>query len=252
MTVASPPGAPEQKKKGLSTLAWILIGCGGLILVAGVVVTVVIGYGVSKAKDFVQEAEKNPVTMIGKTYAAVNPDVEFVSADENSREIVFRDVKTGETVTISADEIQDGKLKVKTKDGEMTFDAQGGEQGAMTVTDASGRTVLKAGPGSISDLPDWVPVYPGAEVTSTYSAEAAGTGQGSGGAFSLSTDDSVDTVFDHYRKALADGGFEIQLMTPSGTTKMIIASHSDPTRNVTVSITEADGKTQAAVQYASE
>lgn len=247
MTVASPPGAPEQKKKGLSTLAWILIGCGGLILVGGILFTVVLGYGVSKAKQFAQDIEKNPVTTIGKTYAAVTPDIEFVSADEDSREITFRDTKTGETMTISADEIQDGKIKLRTKDGEMTFDAQGGVEGGVTMTDASGRTVFRGGAGSADDLPDWVPVYPGAEVTSNYQANAVG--QGSGGAFSLATGDSVDAVFEHYRRALVDSGFEIQMSTSAGDTRMLVASHSGPTRNVTVSVAEVDGKTQATVQY---
>ncbi len=246
MTVASPPGAPEQKKKGLSPLAWILIGCGGLVLVVGIVLTVVVGYGVSKAKQFANDFEKNPVAMAGKTYAALNPEVEFVSADETSREITLRNVKTGETLTIDADDVKDGKITFKTDEGEVRFDAQGGADGALTMTDETGKTVFQAGAGSEEDLPSWIPVYPGSEVTATYVATAD---QGSGGSFSLTTSDSVDTVYEHYRSTLESAGFQIQVTNITGQGKILVASHDDPARQVTLSVAEVDGKTQATIQY---
>lgn len=250
MAVASPPGAPEQKKKGLSPLAWILIGCGGLILVVGILVVAGVGFVGYKAKQFATDLEKNPVTIAGKAYAALHPDVEFVSADEESREITFRDVKTGEITTINADDIRDGRITIKNDQGEVTFDAKGGADGGLTMTDETGKTVFQAGAGSAEDLPSWIPVYPGAEITATYVASAAG--QGSGGSFSLTTSDGVDTVYEHYRSALEDAGFEIQTTGSTGQGKILIATQADPARQVTVSVSEVDGKTQATVQYSAQ
>ncbi len=250
MTVSSPPSAPEQKKKGLSPLAWILIGCGGLILVIGILFVAGVGFVGYKAKQFAENVEKNPVATLGKAYAAVNPDLEFVSADEDGRTITFRDVKSGDTMTIDADDVEQGKITFKTKEGEMTFDAQGGDEGGLTMTDASGKTVFQAGAGSAKDLPSWVPLYPGAEVTATYVASTAD--QGSGGSFALSTEDGVDAVFEHYHAALTKAGFEIQMSTSTGAGKMLVASQTDPSRQVTVSIGEVDGKTQATIQYTTE
>lgn len=119
------PEVPAAKKKGLSPIAWILIGCGGLIVLGIVLFVAGVGFVGFKAKQFAQEAEKNPVATIGKAYAMVTPDVEFVSADETTKTITLRDTKSGKTVTISADDLEQGKISFETEDGSISI---GGEE----------------------------------------------------------------------------------------------------------------------------
>lgn len=124
------PEAPAAKKKGLSTLAWVLIGCGGLI-VLGLVLFVAGGLFVgSKVKQFAEEAQKNPVAAIGKAYAMVTPDVEFVSADEEAKTLTLRNTKTGKSITISADDLEKGRISFEGEDGSITVG--GADEGGGT------------------------------------------------------------------------------------------------------------------------
>ena len=95
----TPPITPQ--KKGLGALAWIGIGCGGIV-VLGIIGMVVFGwlYG-GKIKQFAEDAQKNPtrttatamVTMSGGQFEMVAED------DANTRDTV-KEKKSGALTTI--------------------------------------------------------------------------------------------------------------------------------------------------------
>jgi hypothetical protein len=105
--MANAPVAPQQpQKKGLSPLAWVGIGCLGLLVIGGIVATVVTVLVVGKVKQVATEMEEDPVATTAKLLAAANPDVELVATDKENRTVTFRDVKTGEELTFGYDDIE--------------------------------------------------------------------------------------------------------------------------------------------------
>src|SRR5271157_677458 len=119
--VAQPPVAPPSQapvKKSTSPLVWVLAGCGGLIVICAVVIMVG-GYFVAhRAKGFLNVAQKNPAMAIAKLAVAANPDVEIVLEDDDRGIITIRNKKTGEELTMNAEDIKAGKLKFKNEKGE--------------------------------------------------------------------------------------------------------------------------------------
>lgn len=228
-TIPPPPGA-APKKKGLPTLAWVGLGCLALILIGALTCVGGVAFFGNKAKNFVEkqakEAEENPVAFAGKMYAAVNPDIEFVSADESSEMITLRNKKTGETVTINYADIKDGRVSVDTGNGKVTF-----------------------GAGTDNDLPEWVPSYPGASVTGNFSGNS---GNSLGGTVTLETSDSAQDVFDFYRSQLEAGGYKISTQSFSAgeqSTKIVTGNLDDPKRTFTATVTSNDGKTGVLLAY---
>ena len=62
--MAPPPAQPAAgapaPKKGTSPLVWILAGCGGLIVIVGIIFAVLAYWGVHKVKGYAETARKNP------------------------------------------------------------------------------------------------------------------------------------------------------------------------------------------------
>ncbi len=106
---ATPPSPPA--KKGLPVLAWIAIGCIGLIVLGGIAFTAVTYMGARWVKNRVEEAAEKPVETAAKMIALSNPDIQFVSADEQAKSATFRDKKTGKELTFSLDDIENRILR---------------------------------------------------------------------------------------------------------------------------------------------
>lgn len=237
------PVAP--KKKGLSPIVWVLIGCGALLLLGMLTCVGGVSFLGYKAKNMVKEMEQNPAAAVGKMIAATNPDIEFVSADEAAKTVTFREVKTGKEVTFSVDDLKEGKFSITTDEGTVKIDANGeNEKGGMTITGPDGSTALKINAGSDVELPSWVPSYPGGEVTASY--VASGTG-GGGGTVAYATSDSTDNAYSYYRDQLEQSGFKVTSSTETPQGKMLTAQ--DGAKIVTVIVAETDGKTQISLSW---
>lgn len=113
MDYAPPPLPPRQ---GSSFLAKLGCGCGVLFLALAIVVGAVGYHYWPVAKEFAENYQKTPVAATGKMVAAIVPDIEFVSADEKSQLITFRDKKTGKTTTLSVQDLRAGKLEFPADD----------------------------------------------------------------------------------------------------------------------------------------
>ncbi len=95
-------GAPARK--GLHPLAWIAIGCGGLIVV-GVVVAMVLGIFAAKKLG---EVGDNPAKA-AEWFIKMNPDLELVEHDESAGTMTVRQESTGETVTANSEDLKEGR-----------------------------------------------------------------------------------------------------------------------------------------------
>jgi hypothetical protein len=248
MQPTPPPPAPPAKKT--SILVWIAAGCGVLLLV---VLIVLIAGGIfigRKAKEFAAGAEKNPALVVAKMIAAANPDIEVVAEDTDAGTLTLRNKKTGEIITMNAEDIKDGKISFKTdKGGEVKISgsAKEGEQGFKIESDEG---TLEFGAGASTTLPDWLPAYPGAESRGTYSGEGKGK---TAGAVQFETPDSVAEVMAFYEKELKGAGFTTEATKVDRDGSLVggtlTAKDEAAGRTVTVVCTRIEQATQGLINY---
>ena len=265
----SPPvsdAAPDSEpKKGLSPLAWIGIGCGGLVLL-GIMAMVVLGVslfnwgrqaledasGEQSLSDLVESLEDNPVRTLAETAIRLNPEFELLSTDDAAGTITFRDIETGEEATLNFEDIAEGRFTMTTTEGEVAVEATGESSDgarAVTLTSPAGQTRLGANV-DLGDLPEWVPVYPGSsDVQLPY---VTSTPEGQSGMMSGTTVDSVQQVGDFYQSTVEAIGFTVGNVssTQSGTTELRSISATGDDGTVTISVTrQGDEDTQFVVIF---
>ena len=247
-SVPPPPGAPQQPvKKGLGPLGWILIGCGGLIVVAGLVFGGLVLAGGWFAKKKLAEFDKNPTLAAAKLVVQLNPDLEVVSSDEKNGTLTVKNKKTGEVVTIDAEDAKNGHIEFKTKDGTASIDASG-ESGTFKVTNEKGETATW-GAGTAADLPSWLPSYPGGTVQGTMDSTNA---EGRTAAFTVTTKDPVSEVLDYYEAQFKAAGFKVDKTTYAAgdqTGGSITATSGDEKQTATIVIGASGGETSAMVTF---
>jgi len=248
MQPTAPPPAPPAKKT--SILVWIAAGCGVLLLV---VLVVLIAGGLfigRKAKEFAAGAEKNPALVVAKMIAAANPDIEVVAEDADAGTLTLRNKKTGETITMNAEDIKDGKISFKSSKGEevtISGSAKEGEQGLKIESDEG---TLEFGAGASATLPDWLPAYPGAESQGTYSGEGKGK---TAGAVQFETPDSVAKVLAFFEAELKGAGFVTETTRVDRGGNLVggtlTAKDEAGGRTVTIVCTRIEQATQGLVNY---
>ena len=193
----------------------------------------------------------DPSMATARMIVKLNPDLEEVAVDSDAGTITVRNTKTGEVVAVDFDDIEQGRISFKSGDREIMVDAsEAGETGTVKVTDDEGGVIFSAGEISASDLPPWVPVYPGTEPASRHSMKTETTVSGG---FELETTDPVDQVLEHYRSALAAEGYELNVNTyTQDDTRggMVNGTHEADRRNVVVIVNaDAGGPTKIVVTY---
>ena len=257
--------APDpEPKKGLSPLAWIGIGCGGLVLL-GVIVMVVLGVslfnwgrealedvsGEQSLSDLVESLEDNPVRTLAETAIRMNPEFELLSTDDAAGTITFRNIETEEEATLNFEDIAEGRFTMTTPEGEVAVEAteeSNDGAGGVTFTGPDGQTRL--GPNvDLGDLPEWVPVYPGSDVQLPY---VNSTPEGQSGMMSGTTVDSVQQVGDFYQSAVEANGFTVgnasRTQTGTADLRSISATGDDGTVNISVT-RQGDEDTQFVVMF---
>ncbi|MEW6336858.1 MAG: hypothetical protein ACOY3Y_19005 [Acidobacteriota bacterium] len=256
--MATPPPMPPQPpmtsapapRKKTSPWVWVLAGCGGLLVI--VILALAVGgfFFAKKVKTFAEGAEKNPAVAAAKVIALVNPDIEIVSSDDGKGTVTLRNKKTGEEITVDAEDIKKGRLKFRNEKGEeVTFESSGEGEGQGFKVE-SDKGTMTFGAGSSADLPEWLPSYPGSAAEGTY---AATTDEGSAGGVTFKTSDSAERVLSHFREALENAGFEVKDSSFSQGGKlamgMLNASADGERRKVTVTVTPGEGETAALVAW---
>lgn len=231
-----PQGQPPKKKN--KVLMWSLIGCGSLVVI-GIVVVIAFTLWVRSNVDM-GLAERNPGLAAAKLAISLNSDLELVSIDESKGTLTVKDKKTGQVVTINADQAQQGKITVNQQGKEgVTIDGSGG-----SVKVEKGNETATFGAGSNASLPDWVPAYPGADMESLYSTS---TNEANAVGFTFTTDDSPAEVINFYESELKSEGFKVTTSTTNTNgqvTSQVTAQNSDYSRIAFVNATVESGSTK--------
>jgi hypothetical protein len=177
------PPAPAPQKK--SVLPWVLGGC-GVLLVLAIIVSAIVGFFIYKTG---KEFANSPTRAAAKIIEIADKNIEIVSVDEEKKQITFKDKRTGRVETVTLDELQ----------RRANQDQQAGRGGGDEAGGGGSETAN-------ADLPDWVPMYPGAEVTQTSSSEIGGARTT---AITFKTGDSVEDVVGFYEQALRKAKFNV-------------------------------------------
>lgn len=197
---------PEEKK-GLGKWAWAAIGCGGVLVIV-VIVLVVGGYfawDTAKRAGLDPEAwKKDPAAAAAKLITTLNPNFEVVSSDSEAGTITVRDKETGEEMTIRWDDVRQGRIEFEKGGEKVTIEAPEEGEGGMTVTTEQGSYRMG---GAAGDRPDWVPVYPGAEVNNLFSGVQEGVVSGMLG---QETTDDIVAVASRLKELLEEQGFDVE------------------------------------------
>jgi len=253
---SGPAPTPAPKKKGLSPLAWIGIGCGGIVLLGLIAFVIGTVWVAGKAKDVAKDFQDNPAMASAKTMVKLNPEWELVDSDDDAGTLTIRDKKSGKETTVDFKDVEQGKISFKSGEEEMTVgmekDDQGG--GAFTVRDKEGKSRFRVGSGGADELPAWLPRYPGTEPEGTVLSSSGDKVQGG---YGFKTGDDLDQVIAFYEDALEDDGFEINgrnsWQSGGSKTVMLSAKTGDRTFQVTVIDDGSDeSENQVAVGFSDE
>jgi len=242
-----------QQKKRLPVLAWVGIGCGVLLVLVALVLTVSGLFVAKKIKDVAGDLdfEGNPTMAAARIIVRMNPELEEVAVDEDAGTITVRHTETGETVTVSIEDLQDGRISFKTDEGEVSIEASGDpEEGTLKVKSGDETWTLKTGVETVGEIADWVPVYPGATPENPHSVTSEGK---MNGGFQFNSTDSVDQLVEFYRSRLTEMGFEVRVNEFSAgegeSGGVVYGQHESSGRSMTVMVRQEDGATTVAVSY---
>ncbi len=235
---AMPPSTPPTAKK-TSPWVWVAIGCGGTILLTVLIFVIGGVFLAKKVGNFAKEAEKNPAMAVAKMYAAVNPEVEVVDSDDARGTITLRSKKTGEVVTFDVNDVKEGRIKFSTDKGEAEIRS---DPGGLTLKTDRGTATF----GSGGDYPDWLPAYPSANPTGTFSSQ---TDEARVGSWQFETDDDGAKVLGFFEKELRSKGFKITSSNSwqGGDNKVGMVMAESGKRSVMVTVGSGEGRTQVNV-----
>ena len=211
MSTTSQPPLPPKKS---NVLLWVLVGIGGFFLLIALIVVGGIAY-----------VARNPALVMTKVITAANPNVEVLSVNKGSQQISLRDKKTGETYSISFDDVKNGKISMKSGNGRASITMGGGAK-----------------------VPAWVPDYPGSDPQSAFSAQGQ---DGETGTFTFKTRDPVDKVTKFYEDQFHSSGLHIT-SSAQGTGSMLVAEDDAKKHTVTVIVGVDTSNTTVAVTYANK
>jgi len=249
-----PPPAQPGQKKGLSPVAWILIGCAGVLLLAVLGVGACGLFVAKKVGDAAGDFADNPGRAVAEMVVKLNPELELVSTDDDAETITILNKETGEEITVDWSDIENGNFSFSNDEGSFAIDASGDGEGAVvTMSDDDGTTTQIFGGGGDHDIPNWAPIIPGAsEPEGNYSTS---DGTSFSGAFTFTVSKSVADVLAFYEKTLEDEGYSVNKSTHSSGGKdsgLVAGENEGANRTITANVVEGDdGVTQVAVVYSS-
>jgi hypothetical protein len=249
----APTSAAPPKKRG--PLFWVLLGCGGLILIGGIIFLGLTFFVYRAAKQAGLDPalmQKNPAMAVAKMMAAINPDIEVLSVDEATETIKVREKKTGKVMSVNLAEAKKGKIVFEDdKSGKVEIQAQGeGDKAGIEIKGADGSLSLGANAGK---LPDWLPPYPDAESMGNFGIN---TKEGKAASLTFKTKDSIEDVVSFYENALKGEGMEVEKSASSitGLTSAIVlaAKDSGSQRSATMTIGGQAGFTVISLMFESK
>jgi hypothetical protein len=212
---------------------WILVIVLGLFVLGGLAVVGTTIFVVHKARQAGLDPElmrNRPGLAIAKMLATANPDVDVLHTDDGAGTITVRDRKTGKVSTMSFDDARNGRFSI-------------------TAQDDNGKTATMQFGGSASNLPGWIPAYPGSTPQVNITGSANG---GEGGTFSFSTADPPSQVMQYYQGKFKEMGMKATIVMSSENGGMVNGADDNNHRTMNVIVGGDSGKTTVTVTYGSK
>lgn len=241
----------QPAKKGLSPWAWVAIGCGGLIVIAFIVMSAGMWFAGKKLQQVAEDFEEDPAKSAAELLVKMNPELELVDSDESGGTLTIRNKKTGEVATFDYSEIEQGKLRFESDEGSVTIGAEAEDQGGLiTIETEEGTSRMGIG-AQAGELPDWLPQYPGAEVESA--GFTSQTTESISGTYTFETADSAGDVFAYFREELEAAGFSVDenMMSTEGVVQggLLTAASDEDGRQVQMTLSREGESTLGSVFY---
>ncbi|HEY5743692.1 MAG TPA: hypothetical protein VIS99_14250 [Terrimicrobiaceae bacterium] len=219
MPESSPPPLPgsNPRKSGLTPIAWVAIGCGGMLLVAFTIGTIAFAFVGRKVADYARQIEENPAKAAAELFVRVNPELEIVKVDDEAGTLTIRMKETGKEVTLTYADIAEGKFSVMSEDRELRVegDPGNGDLAKVTIKHSDRSLSYFAGNEANAKIPVWVSeaAYPGAPPpTAVFAADAPEERSGS---LETISSDNLAQVAQFYRNFLQHRGYDIDENSPS-------------------------------------
>lgn len=209
-----PTYPPAPAKKGMPAIAWVGIGCGGLLLIAIIAGALLFKAGADKFKEFAANPEKAGAEMI----VSMNPELKKVSQDDKN-----------------------GTMTIRTKDGkEMTLSYKDIAEGKIPMVDANGNPI-QFGSSDLSKVPAWVPKPP--DLTDGISIYHSDGGGEISGQFSGKSGQSAEDLKAFFEKASSDQGLSSNASTSMNVNGIAVVTleYSNGGKSVKIAITEKSG-----------
>ena len=242
-----PQGYPPQPKKS-SPIVWILGIVGVVILLGILTVGGVIFYGLHKLRQAGVDPElmrRNPALAAAKIAVKLNPNVDLIKIDEDRGTIVVRDRKSGKVMTANFENAKNGRFVVSGDGGNVEIN---GSNGSVEVKGPDG--LVKYGGGAATNIPSWVPQYPGSQPENAVSSN---TTTEAGGVFHFKTKDGVDAILKFYGDQAKSAGLTITNTTTSqgqnGAGALLTAQDTATSRTLMIVVGNEGGENGVAVTY---
>lgn len=237
------PGAPgPSAKKKLRV--WVVLGCGTLLLIV-LLLSVVGGLWLwKKGKDWVGAARKNPAVAAAKLAAAADADIEVVAADDEEGTVTLRNKKTGQVITLNAEDIKEGKLKIF-DEGESVDLETSSSGSSLKLSSKKGQLTV----GKEGSLPPWIPLPEGVKPVGFFQTESE---NGIEGGASFETEASPSEILAFYREALEEAGLSPTVSKFEQDGKLmggIISGKSAGGQKLTVTVTASQRRTAVALMF---
>lgn len=243
MNAPHPPQHPHQKK-GLSGIAIAGIGCLGIVVILFLVGGFFVAKFMPNLKEFAEDPAKAAVWVL-----EMNPDIEVLNKDDTKREITFKTKSTGETTTLSYDDLENGKFSVKNEKGEeYSFDASKAQTDGVVMKGPDGKTIT-AGIGAASAPPAEVPLYPGLSLEAGgYRMDQPDAVTGMAVGFVQA---DIIKIKEHYETLFNAAGYEVTSVSSNSNTS-VSGTKDEGKSSISVIINpsvEKPDHTQITIQY---
>lgn len=241
----------RQARGGIGALAVLVIVFGVLVVV---VILVMVAGGLFMAHKARQAGlspqllKQRPALAAAQLAIAANPDLETVKVDEKSGRITVRQKSTGKEFTAAFEDLESGKIRLESSDGEVITFEVGGTAGGVKLESKQGQWLV-GGQGN-ADLPGWLPLYPGAEARPVIRSD---TPSEKGGTVTFSVPGSLDEVVTFYSSALASQGLRLSKVhqtSPAGAEgAMVVAEAPDGSRRAAVVLGKQGSQVEVSVTW---
>lgn len=262
-----------RRQRGLHPLAWLAIGFATLTVLSAVAVGAGAVFMVLRAKDFVAEFEANPALTAAEVLSMLDPALEVLSRDDGAQTVTVRDARSNRTKTVDFEDILegalnpqsrdisvreggadldvDGSLRVRTDEGEISFDLEADEEGGRLIIRTDEGELLLGSGRDAQGIPRYVPIF--RETEGARPVYSARTADGFLGAVAWETSASPQEVTDFYARWLEEQGFETRSERysegPREGQGAVWGRSLDDDRTVFVVAVREDGTTKVFLNY---